>query len=80
MAEAEAWCRNEALRPRPTKADQDRLDAMLCLIVGFRWRFGERDGSMLLGSLDEGYMVFPATAAVRERITEAANRLGVPAQ
>lgn len=78
MAEAAGWCATEAGRETPSKADQDRLDAMLCLLVATYWRFGERDRSILMGDLDTGYMVFPASSDVRHRLSIAAAKLGVP--
>lgn len=79
MPEPASWCREVALNPQPRKADQDRLDAMLCLLVALHWRLRDRSLSMLLGSLEEGYMVFPASPDVRARIEEAARRVGVRA-
>lgn len=74
------WCMGEASRTKPMKSDQDRLDAMLCLLVALRWRLMPRQESMMLGCLDDGYMVFPASDAVRERIMIAADRVGISAQ
>lgn len=73
------WCRHQADSSKPSKADQDRLDAMLCLLVGMTWRMRPRTASMLVGDLAEGYMVFPASPAVRERMTAAAAVCGVAA-
>jgi len=66
------WCRRVAAIERPSKSDQDRLDAMLCLLVALRWRRSPRRASLVLGSLDDGYMVAPASPAVRERLVRAA--------
>lgn len=74
-----SWCREQAESLKPSKADQDRLDAMLCLLVGMTWRMRPRSASMLVGDLAEGYMVFPASQAVRERITRAAHGSGIVA-
>lgn len=79
VSEAAEWCAIEAEREKPTKADQDRLDAMLCLLVAMHWRLGNRDGCMMLGDLKTGYMIFPASWAVRERLGARASRLGVMA-
>lgn len=73
------WCSQQAENSKPLKADQDRLDAMLCLLVGMTWRLRPRTASMLVGDLDSGYMVFPASEGVRERIIQAANKNGVSA-
>lgn len=73
------WCRQQSESSKPTKADQDRLDALLCLLVGMTWRIRPREASMVVGDLAHGYMVFPASQAVRERITRAAESCGVAA-
>ena len=68
FAEASAWCAAQASLERPRKADQDRLDAMLCLLIGLRWRLRPREEGVMLGCLEEGYIVSPATFEVRERL------------
>ena len=60
------------------KQDQDRLDAIICLLVGIRWRFGARSDSVFLGCTDHGYMVAPVTPAMYEKIIAAASARGVP--
>jgi len=77
--EAAAWCAEEAKRTAPAKADQDRLDAMLCLLVAMHWRLVSRDRMMMAGTLDAGYMVFPASADVRARFSAVALKHGIPA-
>lgn len=77
---AATWCANETNREKPGKADQDRLDAMLCLLVGLRWRLSPREDSLMIGTLSEGYMICPASSDVRVRISLAAARYGVPVQ
>jgi predicted RNase H-like nuclease len=77
--DAAAWCAAEAKRTAPAKADQDRLDAMLCLFVAMHWRLASRDRSMMAGTLDAGYMVFPASTDVRARFSAAALKYGIPA-
>ena len=78
FAEQALWCREAARNTRPRKADQDRLDAMLCLIIALRWRLRPRSESLMLGDLQSGYMVLPASAAVRDKLTAAARKGGVP--
>lgn len=77
--EAASWC-DDVAPVAPTKADQDRLDAMLCLLVAAIWRFAPRERSMVVGDLETGYMVFPASEEVRSRIEGRAALLGVPAR
>lgn len=73
------WCRDAAALSAPNKADQDRLDAMLCLLIAVWWRTRDRSQSMVLGQPDTGYMVLPASADVRERLTATAKLLNVAA-
>lgn len=75
--EGQRWCENEAARPTPGKADQDRLDAAICLLIGFHWRLSPRSASMLIGCLAQGYMVAPSSEAMRGRISIAAERCNV---
>ncbi len=79
LAEPAAWCRTAAENLTPKKADQDRLDAMVCLLSALYWRLRPRDESMMLGCLKKGYMIFPASSAVRAKLGPVAERLGVPA-
>jgi predicted RNase H-like nuclease len=50
----------------PIKADQDRLDAVLCLLVAIRWRLGSRQESVMIGDLRTGYMISPVSVAVMD--------------
>jgi predicted RNase H-like nuclease len=77
LTEAAAWCAEQASLAKPRKADQDRLDAMLCLLIGLTWRPKPRAESIMLGCLEEGYMVSRATLEVRERLTAAAGKYGL---
>jgi predicted RNase H-like nuclease len=62
----------------PRKVDQDRLDSALCLLVAMRWRLAPREMSISVGDLTSGYMVAPVSAAVMQRLTQAAFERGVP--
>ena len=75
--EMAAWCRDAAVLERPRKADQDRLDAVLCTIVAWTWRCRPRTESLLLGDLSSGYMVLPVSGPVRERLETIARRTTV---
>jgi predicted RNase H-like nuclease len=72
------WCSDAGRIAQPRKADQDRLDSALCVLIALRWRLRPRAESLLLGDLATGYMVLPASTAVRERMTECARRFSVP--
>ena len=50
------------------KTDQDRLDAVLCLLIAIRWRLGARNDSIMVGDLQTGYMIAPASVEVMDRL------------
>lgn len=62
---------------RPAKADQDRLDAAICLLVAIRW-LDERPSSMMLGDLRNGYIVTPVSGATRARLEAKSSEKGLP--
>lgn len=63
---------------RPGKADQDKLDALICLMIGWVWQHHEREQSVVLGDSINGYMVTPASPAVRDVLLKSATEKGVP--
>lgn len=65
-------------RAKIRKADQDKLDSVICLLIGIHWRFAPRNESIFLGSLDSGYIVSPVNPPVRDRLTQSAQLRGVP--
>ena len=71
------WCRSAGGIPRPRKADQDRMDSALCVLIAIYWRLRPREDSLILGDLTTGYMVLPASREVRERLTMAARKCAV---
>lgn len=75
--EATSWLLQAAVMPHVTKADQDRLDAMICLWIALHWRLRNREDSLVIGSADEGYMVLPVVDGVKARLVAAAERTGV---
>jgi predicted RNase H-like nuclease len=77
--QAAEWCKVAGSLSKPTKADQDRLDAMLCVLIALWWRTRERAQSLVLGDTRSGYMVLPASGDVRERLVARAEEVGVPA-
>jgi predicted RNase H-like nuclease len=73
-----AWCREWGKITKPRKEDQDMLDAVLCMLIALRWRLRPRSESLLLGDLTTGYMVLPASSAVREYLSPKAKERSVP--
>ena len=71
------WFRGSGDIPAPSKADQDRLDAGLCVLIALRWRLRPRNASIMIGDVREGYMVAPVNDAVRARLSTAAAKVGV---
>lgn len=64
--------------PLPRKADQDKLDAMICALIGLYWLIGPREQSMMIGDLQSGYMIAPTIDGVHYRISAKAREVGVP--
>ncbi|MGI4939634.1 MAG: hypothetical protein ACRYHQ_03515, partial [Janthinobacterium lividum] len=76
--ELAAWCRDAGQIIKPRKGDQDRLDAVVCVLVALRWRRRPWPESLMLGDINTGYMVMPASSDVRARLTAAGKKYGVP--
>jgi predicted RNase H-like nuclease len=72
--ELAGWCHNISKIAQPKKAHQDMLDSALCVMIALHWRRRPRETSLLVGDLFTGYMVLPASAQVRERLTAAARK------
>lgn len=73
----EAWACETTKIEKPCKADQDQLDAVLCALIGYHWRFAARQDSIIIGGVACGYMVSPTTTAISERLRTKATKLGV---
>lgn len=71
------WCSLAAAIDAPKKADQDKVDALLCGLIGLHWINASRDQSMMIGDLESGYMIAPAINGIHERLTTAAMLRGV---
>lgn len=72
------WAENMAAIPNPRKADQDKLDASICVLVGLIWRAGSSASSAMLGDVRNGYMVTPVSDLTRARLKAAALLREVP--
>jgi predicted RNase H-like nuclease len=71
------WADELARNPIPRKADQDRLDAILCAVIGLLWLTAPREASIMIGDRATGYMIAPANPEVRLRLSTAAAVCGV---
>ena len=78
LAPLSRWAGEAAGLAAPTKNDQDRLDAAVCLLVALRWRRAPRDRSVVIGDSRTGYMVTPVSPASREILERAAAERDVP--
>ncbi|WP_092752168.1 DUF429 domain-containing protein [Rhizobium aethiopicum] len=78
LSHLEDWCSVAVSFETPSKADQDRLDALICGLIGLHWLVAPRDQSVMIGDLETGYMIAPATRGVHERLRAAAQQRGVP--
>lgn len=67
-----------AHREKPVKADQDKLDALICLMIALIWRFEGRKASMILGDHRTGYMVTPVTQQTKAVLVKAAGKNSLP--
>ena len=74
----EDWAKGMGRIEEPRKADQDRLDAAICALVGYLWRFGPSGTVAMIGDLDSGYMITPISSDTRPRLEKAAHKNGVP--
>ena len=76
-ADAALYAEVLSQKDRVTKADQDKLDSLICLWIGMYWRRAKREHSLMIGSLEEGYMILPAPSGARQRLSAAAEKYGV---
>lgn len=72
------WAKAQADIERPVKGDQDRLDAVICALIGMIWRTADHPASAMIGDLDHGYMVTPVSRDSRQRLSAAASKCDVP--
>ena len=78
LAAISDWARNLPELQKPTKTDQDCLDAAICLIVALQWRRAPRNQVTVIGDTQSGYMVSPVTPATRAILQSAATKRAVP--
>lgn len=70
------WAESMRTADSPTKSDQDKIDAVICLLIGLRTRKPQRDGLFVtvIGDLASGYMVTPTSRETRVVLQAAANK------
>ena len=74
----DVWARDVGLIGSPRKGDQDRLDSVLCALVGYHWRTKPREESIMIGDLRLGYMIAPNQPEIRARLETASEKHRVP--
>jgi predicted RNase H-like nuclease len=77
IPELALWAHKAGSLAAPKKADQDKLDAAICALVGLMWRTKPRTETVMIGDLETGYMIAPASSEVRSRLNLAALKSGV---
>lgn len=75
LVEMADWATASAQLEHPRKADQDRLDAVICTLIGVMWLADPPDATMMIGDLETGYIVTPVSKASRERLDKKARLL-----
>lgn len=78
LRQLDEWCSVAARSEAPRKADQDKVDAVICGLIGLHWLVAPRDQSVMIGDLQNGYMISPAIGGVHERLYAAARQRDVP--
>ncbi len=77
VPELALWAQKARSLTAPRKGDQDKLDAAICALVGLLWRTKSRTETIMIGDLDTGYMIAPASPEVRSKLKIAALKSGV---
>lgn len=66
LAGLAAWLRETAECPKPTKRDQDQLDACLCLLVAVHVFLGRE--ALIVGDMASGYMLVPHNPVLADEL------------
>jgi hypothetical protein len=66
------WANEQASCETPRKADQDKLDAAICLAIALAWRFGSPGNTLQIGDELTGYMVTVVSVETRAILVKAA--------
>jgi predicted RNase H-like nuclease len=72
--ELAAWAEAAAGNPKPSKGDQDALDACICLTAPLHLAKG-RDG-LFVGCYTTGYIVVPSSDLLRNELATRCTKLG----
>ena len=80
LAQAALWSSSSLKIEKPRKSDQDRLDALICLLIAIQWRLLPAERCVMLGDLTSGYIVTPVSKAMRAKLDELRLGTTVPMQ
>lgn len=72
--ELAAWADTAANKPKPTKTDQDQLDACVCLVSALH--LAKRRDALLVGCCETGYIVVPDSEMLRNELERRCVELG----
>lgn len=72
--ESAAWAETAATKTKPTKSDQDQLDAYTCLVSALHLAKG-RD-ALFVGCCATGYIVVPDSEMLRNELERSCGELG----
>lgn len=78
LAALAAWAADVAALANPRKADQDRLDAAICLLIAVLWRRAPAERVMAIGDARSGFIAAIVSDWLRTRLATAAEARGVP--
>jgi predicted RNase H-like nuclease len=68
------WCADARGAAKPSKVQQDGVDALVCLLTALRWWERGREGCEVVGDVQRGYMVVPVDDALRAELAASAAR------
>lgn len=63
---------------KPRKADQDKLDALICLLIAWIFRRHPPSATTVIGDGENGYIVTPIIPSIRDVLVHSAQLIGVP--
>ena len=73
-AELATWAETAATNLKPTKSDQDRLDACICLVSALH--LAKRRDALFVGCCSTGYIVVPDSDLLRNELEQRCVELG----
>ncbi|QYF87700.1 DUF429 domain-containing protein [Brevundimonas sp. PAMC22021] len=77
LPDLELWAREASRKTSPKKANQDQLDAAICVLIAISWRRDEMSELAVLRDGITGYMVTPTSARTRPILASAAQKYDV---